>query len=40
MDYRIKRLVKAEDRNVNGYIFDKETTNKALDAYIGRPIVY
>ena len=39
MEYNIERFCKAGLRNLNGYVFDVETTNKALDNYINKPIV-
>lgn len=32
--YKIRRLVKAGEKNKNGVIFDKDSTDKALKEYI------
>lgn len=39
MEYNIKRFCKAGERNVNGFIFDKESTDMALKNYINKPVI-
>lgn len=34
--YKIKRLIKSGERNPNGVIFEKDSTDKALKEYINR----
>lgn len=39
MEYNIKRYVKCNEQNVNGFTFEKESTNRALEAYINKPVI-